>query len=341
MVDTTQSGSTGSPRRVCITGGGGFIGSHIADRLLARGDEVVVLDTASASAAAWLLPHHDNPRLHLVHGSVTDEAQLRRCLTGCDLVFHLAAVVGVGQVMQKQLQVIEVNVLATNQLLKVCTDRGIRVLLASTSEIYGKNPQSPFGEDSDSVFSAVSPNSRWIYAASKAMGEYMAHAYAAQGLRFSAVRYFNVYGPRQDVANRARVLSHFLWQAMRGEPLTVHGEGQQTRCFCYIDDAVEGTIRAAESDAALGQALNIGRPEEVTLTDLAQRVQALTSPPIAIQKTQPKFEGKHEDIQRRVPDATKAEQLLGFRAETDLATGLGRTWDWYQANWDIIQRLCA
>jgi UDP-glucose 4-epimerase len=344
MPNGPANAGADKPRRICVTGGGGFIGSHITEALLRRGDEVVVVDTASATAEAWLAPYRGDPRLRVLHGSVTDEALLRTALQGCDTVFHLAAVVGVGQVMRNQIRVIDVNVIGTNHLLKICTDRGIRVLLASTSEVFGKSPQSPFKEDeSDSVFSAIGPNNRWIYAASKMIGEYMGHAYAQQGLQFSAVRYFNVYGPRQDVANRARVLSHFLWQALHHEPLTVHGTGAQSRCFCYIDDAVEGTIRAAEAEAALGQAFNIGRPEELSVMGLAQLVREVVPHPVEITQINPEevLGKKHEDIEKRVPDISKAERLLGFRAETDLRTGLARTWEWYEANAEVIRRLCG
>ena len=315
---------------VLVTGGAGFIGSHLVERLLAEGHTVTVLDDFSGGRPENLAAVLDHPRLRLLRGDVTDPHIRSAALDGIDTVFHLAAVVGVPRVLADPLRTLQVNVLGTERMLAACAQRGLPICLASSSEVYGKGVRWPAAEDDDlRLGPPTSP--RWAYAVSKLLDEHLALAWARHGLPVRIVRYFNVYGPRADPAGY--VIARFLDQALRGEPLTVYGDGRQTRSFIYVSDAVEGTLRAGTHPAAVGKIFNIGRAEEISIRELAEKVRTITGRPVPIRFVPlPEAYGPgFEDLPRRVPDVRQARTLLGFEARVTLEEGLKRTWEWWRA----------
>lgn len=317
---------------VLVTGGAGFIGSHLVERLLAEGHTVTVLDDFSGGRPENLAAVLDHPRLRLLRGDVTDPHILSAALDGIDAVFHLAAVVGVPRVLADPLRTLQVNVLGTERVLAACAQRGLPICLASSSEVYGKGVRWPAAEDDDlRLGPPTSP--RWAYAVSKLLDEHLALAWARHGLPVRIVRYFNVYGPRADPAGYGYVIARFLDQALRGEPLTVYGDGRQTRSFIYVSDAVEGTLRAGTHPAAVGKIFNIGRAEEISIRELAEKVRTITGHPVPIRFVPlPEAYGPgFEDPPRRVPDVRQARTLLGFEARVTLEEGLKRTWEWWRA----------
>lgn len=323
---------TGWAMHVLVTGGAGFIGSHLVERLLAEGHTVTVLDDFSGGRPENLAAVLDHPRLRLLRGDVTDPHILSAALDGIDAVFHLAAVVGMPRVLADPLRTLQVNVLGTERVLAACAQRGLPICLASSSEVYGKGVRWPAAEDNDlRLGPPTSP--RWAYAVSKLLDEHLALAWARHGLPVRIVRYFNVYGPRADPAGYGYVIARFMDQALRGEPLTVYGDGRQTRSFIYVSDAVEGTLRAGTHPAAVGKIFNIGRAEEISIRELAEKVRTITGRPLPIRFVPlPEAYGPgFEDLPRRVPDVRQARTLLGFEARVTLEEGLKRTWEWWQA----------
>src|SRR5260370_16186795 len=254
--------------RVLITGGAGFLGSHLAEAFLDRGDEVFVLDMAPSTKVEHLLA---NPSFHYVRDSIFNEGMLENLVVRCDLVYHLAAVVGVEHYVGDPYQVLNVNINGTQNVLKLAHRYGKKVVMASTSEVYGRNTKVPFQEDDDRVLGSTRID-RWCYSTSKAIGEHFCFAYGKMGLKATVVRYFNVYGPRLDAIDVGRVITIFLGQALRGEPVTVIGDGQQTRCFTYVTDAVAATIQAGLREQAVGEIVNIGNDREYTIRELAERL---------------------------------------------------------------------
>lgn len=308
---------------VLVTGGAGFIGSHLVDRLIADGHSVVVIDNCVTGRAENLARHRDDPRLTFLRGSVLNETLVAAACREVDLVFHLAAAVGVGHVVKDPLWAIVTNTRGTEIVLKRAFENRVRVVFASSSEIYGQSEAVPFAEDGLRVLGPTTIH-RWAYSTSKALDEHLCWAYADKGLPVSAVRYFNVYGPRMDPAGYGSVIARFVTQALAGEPLTLHGDGEQTRCFTFVSEAVDATWRAGTSDAALGEAFNVGHPREVTIRDLAAEIIALagSSSPMTYVPYVDAYGAGFADTRRRVPDVRKAEQRLGFRAVVPLAQGL-------------------
>ncbi len=300
-----------------ITGGAGFIGSHLADRLLAEGDRVTVLDDFSFGRRRNLAQARVHPAFACVVGSVRDAKLIERCVAEADSVVHLAATIGVERVSRRPLPALLGNLEGSLAVLRTAARRGRPVLMASSSEVYGVNASR--AREDDPVHLGPTEDARWGYACAKAMDEWLAFAYAQErDLPVRIVRFFNVAGPRQRQA-RGAVLPRFVWQALRGLPLTVHGDGQQTRCFCHVRDAVEGLHRLLRNDAAIGEVVNIGSDAEVTILALAERVRAIVSAdvPIAfIPRTQAL--GRRKDVQHRVPDLAKLEALAGFVPRTPL-----------------------
>ncbi|MGD9764984.1 MAG: NAD-dependent epimerase/dehydratase family protein [Candidatus Binatia bacterium] len=314
--------------KVLITGGAGFVGSHLADAFLARGDEVFVLDNGSVAKARHLM---GQPGFHYVRDSIFDLDIVDGLIAKVDLVYHLAAVVGVEHYVGDPFEVLNVNVNGTQAVLKLAFKHQKKVVFSSTSEVYGRNPNVPWREDDDRVLGSTSID-RWCYSTSKAVGEHFCFAYHAMGLPVTILRYFNVYGPRLDRLDVGRVITIFLGQALRGEPVTVIGDGQQTRCFTYIDDAVRATVAAGIGRGTEGQAFNIGTDVESTILELAERIIAVTGSTSRIQFVPQTaiYGNSYEDIGRRVPDVTKMHRVLGVRAETPLGEGLRRTAEWFQ-----------
>lgn len=315
--------------RVLVTGGAGYIGSHLIDRLIERGDEVVVLDNLTTGKVDNIQHHLGEPGFTFINDTILNEPLVERVVAGVDRIYHLAAVVGVRHVVQDPLGAITTNVRGTEVVLGLAFKYWKQVVVASTSEIYGKSTRVPFHEEDDRVLGPTSVP-RWSYSMSKAIDEHFALAYAAKGLPVSIVRYFNSYGPRLDERGYGSVIANFTRQALRGEPLTVHGDGRQTRGFTYITDTVQGTLLAGEVSAAVGQAFNIGQPVETAIRDLAERIITLTGSDskIVFIPYEATYGPDFEDAWRRVPSIAKAQRLLGFTPQVDLETGLQKTIAW-------------
>ncbi|MGH8673563.1 MAG: GDP-mannose 4,6-dehydratase [Burkholderiales bacterium] len=315
--------------KILITGGAGFLGSHLADGFLARGDEVLVVDTGAIAKVRHLL---DNPRFQYVHDSVFNVELLDSVVAKTDLIYHLAAVVGVEHYVADPYETLNVNVNGTHNVLKAAYKHGKRVVFSSTSEVYGRNPKVPWSEDDDRVLGSTRID-RWCYSTSKAVGEHFCFAYHKLGLPVTVVRYFNVYGPRLDKVDVGRLFTIFMGQLLRGADLTVVGDGKQTRCFTYVTDAIEATMAAGVKAEANGQAINIGTNVETAVIDFAKLMLELYGPGKSQIKfvTQEEIYGKsYEDIPRRVPDVTKMKTLLGVEAKVELRDGVARTMDWFR-----------
>lgn len=311
-----------------ITGGAGFLGSHLSEALLDRGDEVTVLDPAPDTKVRHL---RGRPGFRVVKDSVLNREILEGLVRWSEAVYHLAAVVGVEYYVGDPYQVLTVNINGTQEVLTAAFRHGRKVVFASTSEVYGRSTQVPFEEDGDRVLGSTRTD-RWCYSTSKAAGEHLCFAYERMGLPVVVLRYFNVYGPRLDRMDRGRVITIFMGQLLRGAPLTVVGDGRQTRAFTYVDDAVEATIAAGRKPAAVGQVINVGSTEEVTIRDLAERMVRISgsASPIIHVPQEAVYSHGYEDIPRRVPSTRRMADLLGVQATTVLDEGLARTIEWFK-----------
>jgi UDP-glucose 4-epimerase len=312
--------------RALVTGGAGFIGSHLAEALLARGGEVVALDDLSTGSLRNLLPATRRPGLEFVRGSVMDERAVDRAVAGCDLVYHLAAAVGVRLVFEQPARTIETNVTGTRHVLDACRRHRRKVLVASTSEVYGKDVHNGTGRFREEDDITIGPSLRWCYATSKALDEFLARSYAREaGLRVVVARFFNTVGPRQSPAY-GMVVPRFVEGALRGAPITVYGDGSQVRSFTWVGDAVEAAIRLMEAPGAEGEVVNVGSDNVTSILDLARRVKEMTrsaSPIVRVPYEQAYGPG-FEDIRYRVPDLAKLRRLTGFAPGVGLEEILGR-----------------
>ncbi len=317
--------------RALVTGGAGFIGSHLVDALLAQGYEVVVLDDFSQGKEENIAHNLSNPSFRLVRGDVTDPPLVERLVRECDVIYHLAAVVGVYYVLQDPLRTVRVNVLGTELVLEFAHRYRKRVLVASSSEVYGKRRKALLRESDDGTFGPPEAT-RWCYALSKSLDEHMALAYHRLGLEVSVVRYFNSYGPRLDPRGYGSVIARFITQALEGKPITVYGDGSQTRSFTYVSDTVRGTILAATLPQATGKIFNIGNGREISILELARLIkEKIGSPsPIVFVPYDEAYGPDFEEARRRRPDTSRAEKVLGFRAEVPLEEGLERTIRWFK-----------
>jgi UDP-glucose 4-epimerase len=317
--------------KILITGGAGFIGSNLVDTLMEQDHEITVLDNLSVGKVANIAHHLENDRFHFVNDSILNVATLERLVRQADLIYHLAAVVGVKYVVEDPLSAIVTNVRGTENVLELAFKYWVRTVIASSSEIHGKSTEAPLREDGDRLLGPTTVG-RWSYSDAKAIDEYFAFAYARKGLPVAVVRYFNAYGPRLDPRGYGSVIAKFMTQSLRGEPLTVYDDGKQTRCFTYIADTVEGTIRAATVREAAGQVFNIGSNRETSIGELAQLITGLTgtSSEIAYVPYTSAYGLHFEETRRRVPDVTRAREVLGFEAHTSLEEGLRRTLRWFQ-----------
>ena len=316
--------------RVLVTGGAGFLGSHLADALLDRGDEVFVLDEGPTAKLQHRL---DDARLHITQDSVLNEAVLDELMADVDLVYHLAAVVGVEHYLVDPHRVLDVNVNGTHTVLELADKHARRVVFASTSEVYGRNPKVPWHEDDDRVLGATSID-RWCYSTSKAVGEHLCFAYAKRGLPVTILRYFNIYGPRLDKIGAGRVVTIFIGQALAGKPLTVVGDGSQTRCFTYQSDAIRATVAAGLRPEAIGSVFNVGCDVEVTVRSLAERIVRLSdsSSSIVSVPSETVFGASYEDIPRRVPDIHRMEEILRVTPRVTLDEGLRQTIEYFRTS---------
>ncbi|MBM4186942.1 MAG: NAD-dependent epimerase/dehydratase family protein [Gemmatimonadetes bacterium] len=307
--------------KVFVTGGAGFIGSHLAHRLIERGDQVIVLDDLSTGSMDNIAGLVGRPGFEYRIGSAIDQPLVTELADRCDVTVHLAAAVGVRLIVEKPVHTIETNVGATECVLAAAAKKQKPVLVASTSEVYGKGSKVPFSEGDDLTLGPTS-HSRWAYACSKALDEWLALAYwREKGVPVIIARFFNTVGPRQT-GRYGMVLPSFAAQAIRNEPITVYGTGEQSRCFGHVGDAVESVLRLLEAPAAVGQVFNIGNDEEVTILDLAKRVReaANSSSEIRFVPYSEAYAEGFEDMMRRVPDVAKLEQAVGYRPRTPLAT---------------------
>jgi UDP-glucose 4-epimerase len=325
--------------RALVTGGAGFIGSHLVDRLLERGDEVVILDNLSTGRIANVRHHLEDSRFRFVNDSILNAEVVDELVAGCDVVFHLAAAVGVWYIVQNPLQAIRVNVEGTETVLRAAFRHWKKVVLASSSEVYGKATKAPLREDDDRVLGPTTV-SRWSYSSSKAIDEHFAWAYAAQGLPVVILRFFNVYGPRIHENGYGTVVARFIRQALHGEDLTVHGDGGQSRCFCYVDDLVNGILLASEVPEAEGQVFNLGNDREIRIRELAELIRDLSGSTsrIVFVPYEDYYGQRFEDTPRRVPDLTRARSVLGYRPQVDLEEGLRRTIAWCRTNGFLARR---
>jgi UDP-glucose 4-epimerase len=296
-----------------VTGGAGFIGSHLAEALLARGDAVTVIDDLSTGRLENILALKSNPRFRFAIETITNETVMDRLVSECDVIVHLAAAVGVKLIVTDPVRTIETNVMGTEEVLRVARRYRRHVVLASTSEVYGKNEKVPFAEEDDSVFGSTT-RSRWAYATSKALDEFLGLAYhRSLGLPVLVARFFNTVGPRQR-SRYGMVIPRFVRQALSGEPITVYGDGKQTRCFCNVRDVVAAVLGLVDSPQAVGQVYNIGSQEEISIRDLAERVRGLAGSASAIVYVpyDQAYAQGFEDMQRRVPDIAKIRAATGW-----------------------------
>ena len=305
--------------KILVTGGAGFIGSHLSDRLLEDGHEVVALDNFATGSHDNIAHQVRNPRFKLVIGSVRDSSLVHELVERCEVIFHMAAAVGVKRILDEPSQSLHTNVNGTENVLHAASLRGRRAIIASTSEVYGKSTREAFSEDDDLVLGSTA-NLRWSYAIAKALDECIALAYAQEGkLSSIIVRLFNTTGPRQT-GFYGMVVPGFVTQALAGEPITVYGSGEQSRCFGHVYDAVEALVRLMDTPEAYGQIFNIGNDQEITIRQLAERVKRLTGSfsPIELKPYGQVYGPGFEDMMRRKPDVSKLERVIGFRPRRSL-----------------------
>ena len=305
--------------RILITGGAGFIGSHLSDAYLQRGDEVFVIDDLSTGSIENIRHLKEHPRFHYTIESVHNQPITAELVDQCDVIFHLAAAVGVKLIVESPVRTIETNVRGTEIILSLANKKKKKVLIASTSEVYGLSAEVPFREDGNLVMGATTKG-RWSYACSKAIDEFLAFAYwREKKLPTIIVRLFNTVGPRQT-GRYGMVIPTFVKQALSCRPITVFGSGNQSRCFCHVEDVVGALVQLMDQEEAVGQVFNVGSSQEITIMELARKVKALTNSDSEIVSVpyDEAYEEGFEDMPRRVPDTSKVNALVGFRPEKSL-----------------------
>lgn len=317
--------------KVLVTGGAGFIGSHIVEQLLNQGYNVITLDDLSTGKLDYLNKIINHPNHVFVQGSALDRAVLYELIGKCDVVFHMAAVLGVKNTVDNPLKVIEGNIDSTRNVLELAFHRKTKVIFASTSEVYGKNEHLPFSEDSSSRVLGPTSIHRWCYATAKALDEHLCFAYGDKGLPVTVVRYFNAYGPRQNGTQYGQVIPKFIKAALKNEPITIYGDGEQSRCFTFIEDTVKGTI-ACLDPRANQEVFNIGIDQVTTINELARKIKFLSqsSSEITYIPYSKAYGPGYEDMQKRIPDITKARQMLNYFPSVKLEDGLLKTIEWYR-----------
>ena len=314
-----------------ITGGAGFIGSHLSEALLAAGHDVLVLDNLSTGSIDNIAHLKSHPRFEYVIDTVDNEGLLAELIDRSDVVFHLAAAVGVKLIVEQPVHTIETNVHGTEVVLKHANKKKKLVVIASTSEVYGKSQDVPFREDSDLVLGPT-PKHRWAYACSKAIDEFLALAYwKERKLPVIIVRFFNTVGPRQT-GTYGMVIPNFVRQALAGEPITVFGDGTQTRSFGHVADVVGALLKLVAEPRAIGQVINIGNTEEISMLALAERVREMSGSksPIKLIPYSEAYESGFEDMPRRVPNLAKIEELIGYRPQHSLDVVLTQVIEYFR-----------
>jgi UDP-glucose 4-epimerase len=297
--------------RVFITGGAGFIGSHLADALIARGDHVTILDNLSTGSATNIA--HLEGKIEVRQGDIRDAALIEKLMAPADLVLHMAAALGVNTILEKTIESVSVNFTGSEVVLNAATKLKKRIIIASTSEIYGKNPEQPLHEESDRVVGAPQ-KIRWTYSDAKALEEAIAHSlHATEGLKVTTVRLFNTVGPRQT-GRYGMVLPRFVQAALANQPITIYGDGSQSRVFCHVQDAIKAILTLAATDSTIGDVFNVGGVGETTVKELAEKIikQTNSSSTITYTKYEDAYPAGFEDMQRRVPDITKIKKTINW-----------------------------
>jgi UDP-glucose 4-epimerase len=306
-------------KKVLITGGAGFIGSHLSEKLLAKGEEVFVVDNLSTGSLDNIKEIRKNKKFHFTKGSVLNEKLMEKMVKKVDQVYHLAAAVGVRAILKKPLNSLLTNIKGTEIVLKEADKKKIKVLLASTSEVCGKDENVPFKEDKDRTYGSVY-NDRWVYAFSKAVDEFLGLAYwREKKLPVVTVRLFNVIGPRQT-GRYGMVVPTFIKQALSSKPITVFGDGKQTRCFADVSDIIGALVKLMDTKKALGQVINLGSEDEISINQLAKKVKHLTksSSKIVHIPYEKAYSNGYEDFRRRVPDISKIRETIGYAPKASL-----------------------
>jgi len=300
-----------------VTGGAGFIGSHLAEKLIARGDQVVIFDNLSTGSAKNLSGIKE--KIKFEEGDILDKAVIDKLVADSDYVVHLAAALGVFNIVNKPLESLKTNLQGSEIVLEACDKYGKPVLVASTSEIYGKNDKVPLHEEDDRIIGHPL-KARWSYSEAKAVDESLAYFYYLENkLPIRIVRFFNTVGPRQ-VGHYGMVVPRFVSAALKNEPLSVYGSGNQIRCFCHVTDAVRGLLLVIDSDKAVGEVFNVGNNQQISIMELAKKVIEITGSKSTIEKIayEKAYPQGFEDMQRRVPDISKIKQVLGWAPEINL-----------------------
>jgi len=316
--------------RALITGGAGFIGSHLAEELLNRGDLVYVIDDLSTGRLENLVNVMSSPRFGIAVETILNETVMDRLVSECDIIYHLAAAVGVELIVSKPVEVIQTNILGTDMVLKLANRYLKKVIITSTSEIYGKSNRVPFKENDDRVLGPTT-KSRWSYSSSKAIDEFLALAYHKEKkLEVVIVRLFNTVGPRQ-IGRYGMVLPRFVVQALKGEPITVYNDGSMIRCFTYVTDVVDAMISLAHHPEATGNIFNIGSTEAISINDLALKIKAKTNSdsPIKYVPYDEAYEHGFEDMAIRIPDISKIKALIGYHPSISLDGILDKVIDYF------------
>lgn len=325
-----------------ITGGAGFIGSHLAEAALALGHRVLVLDDLSSGSIENLSNIRNHNAFEFVPESVTERRVLAEMVDRADMIFHLAATVGVFNIIDSPVTTILNNIGGTESVLKMAAKKKKKVLVASTSEVYGKSTAIPFREDTD-LISGPTTKSRWSYASSKVVDEFLALAFWKEyGVPTIVARLFNCIGPRQ-VGRYGMVVPRFIGQALNGENLTVYGSGEQSRCFTYVSDIVKWLLLLMETDAAIGEVINLGNPHEITILDLAHKIIEVAGANVGIDfiPYDKAYEAGFEDMQRRVPEISKIAALTGYSPKVSIDEALRLTCDWFRQQRDAKPKVNA
>ena len=303
--------------RVFVTGGAGFIGSHLCDALIAQGDTPVILDNLSTGQLSNIAHLHNKVEIH--QGDIRDSALVSTLTEQSDLVMHMAAALGVNTILEKTVESVSTNFTGSEVVLQAALKHKKRIIIASTSEIYGKNPQQPLTETRDRVVGAPQ-KIRWTYADAKALEEAIAHSlFLTEGLQVSTIRFFNTVGPRQT-GRYGMVLPRFVQSALNNDPISIYGDGTQSRVFCHVLDAVDAVIKITKDDKTIGEVFNIGGEGETTIQQLAEKIIANTKSQSTLTFTpyNQAYPAGFEDMQRRVPDITKAKNALNWKPERNL-----------------------
>lgn len=305
--------------RILITGGAGFIGSWLAEKLLEQGHEIFIIDNLSTGNRDNIKHLLNNSKIHFEHEDILNESKLEELIKQCDFTYHLAAAVGVKTIMEEPLKSFDTNVKGTELVLELAHKHNKPTLIASSSEVYGKNPNIPFSENSDRVYGSIY-NYRWGYALSKTVDEFIALAYHREkNMPVAVVRFFNTVGPRQS-ASYGMVIPNFINQCLQNQPITIHGDGTQTRCFTHVKDVVSGLVNALDNKKIFGQVINLGSEQEVSILDLAEKIKTATdsNSDIKLIPYEKVYGEGFEDMKRRVPDISLANKVLNYQPQYNL-----------------------